>query len=322
MSEQKRTRIAIGVPVYNGGTHLAATLDSFLEQTNPDFFLLVHDNHSTDATQEIGELYAARDERVHYRRADATAGMVENWRRTYWSAREEFGRFEYFAFGSDHDYWHPRWLESMVTVLDRDPGVVVAFPLMAKMRQDGTRIEGWEQPRWDTANMHDPAERVAAVILGAKSPKPQNVIHGLMRADALERAGVVPSVLRADRALMNKLAALGRFEQVPEELWTRRYWDTPRTHQRTRLFTRGVPLHTRLPGRLVHTLDFFRWAVIGPGIGRLQGIRMVAATLKRPPRLVIRARKKLHHNRKVAEAYARGGARRLGLRPGRRRKGG
>lgn len=115
-------------------------MDSLLQQTYRDFLLLVHDNHSTDATPDICKSYAAADDRFHHRRSQTTVGMIENWQRTYWSAVDEFGRFEYFAWGSDHDYWHPRWLERMVAVLDRDPGVVVAFPMMAKMDQDGTRI--------------------------------------------------------------------------------------------------------------------------------------------------------------------------------------
>jgi glycosyltransferase involved in cell wall biosynthesis len=304
-----KTRIAIGVPVLNGASHLAEALDSFLEQSYPDFLLLVHDNHSSDATPEICASYAAADGRVHYRRGDATVGMIENWRRTYWSAVEEFGRFEYFAFGSDHDYWHPLWLERMVTVLDRDPGVVLAFSLIGKMHQDGTRFEG-EARRWDTSRLDDPADRVAAVVLGVR-PKPLNVTHGLMRAEALERCGVMPSVLLPDRALMNRLAAIGKFEQVPELLWVRRYWDTPRVDQRKRLFTRGVPLSTRLPRPLVQVLDFFRWAVVGPGIGRRQGVRMVATVLARR-RSVLRKRKQLKHFRNAAVAFVRVRARRLG----------
>jgi glycosyltransferase involved in cell wall biosynthesis len=305
------TRIVVGIPVYNGGAHLAETLDSFLGQTRRDFRILIHDNHSTDATCEIAETYRAGDDRIRVRRAQATVGMVENWRRTFWACREEFGGFEYFAFGSDHDYWHPRWLENMAAVLDRDAGVVVAFPMMAKMRQDGTPIDDWEPRRWDTAQVHDAADRVAAVMVGVAKPKPLNVIHGLIRAEALEQCGVIPSVLRADRALMNKLAAVGRFEQVPEQLWTRRYWDTPRTHQRTRLFTRGVPVHTYLPGRLVHTFDFLRWALSGSAVSRLEGARLAASTLRRPPKFFRRMTRHVRRTRAAALRPVRAALRRL-----------
>ena len=40
--------------------------------------------------------------------------MVRNWRKCFERARQEYPRSEYFAWVSDHDFWHPRWLEMLV----------------------------------------------------------------------------------------------------------------------------------------------------------------------------------------------------------------
>jgi len=49
-----------------------------------------------------------------------------------------------------------------------------------------------------------------------------DMVYGLMRLDALTRAGVFRPVLRPDRLLIAELALYGRFRQVPEVLWFRR----------------------------------------------------------------------------------------------------
>ncbi|EGJ33310.1 MULTISPECIES: glycosyltransferase [Moorena] len=46
-------RLSIGLPVYNGEEFLREALDSILAQTFEDFELIISDNCSTDATEEI-----------------------------------------------------------------------------------------------------------------------------------------------------------------------------------------------------------------------------------------------------------------------------
>ena len=49
-----------------------------------------------------------------------------------------------------------------------------------------------------------------------------DMVYGLMRLDALRRAGIFRRVLRPDRLLMAELTLQGRIRQVPEVLWFRR----------------------------------------------------------------------------------------------------
>jgi glycosyl transferase family 2 len=276
-------RVVIGVPVLNGADHLEEAMDSLLMQSYEDFSLVVVDNSSTDATPDIVRRHMTRDQRVRYRRNSETVGMVENWRRTFRAAGEEFGDFEYFAFGSDHDIWHPHWLESLINELDADPAVVVAFPMMVPIRQDGTTIENWKGGRhWDTAGLTDSVERVRRVAPGMSV---LNVAYGLYRARALERCGICPATLGPDRLLMTQLAVLGTFKQVPRELWMRRFWSPQRLSQRARLFSGRPPLHTYLPTGLVHAGVLFRWGVVErraePEAGRVRGIRIVGVFMAR-----------------------------------------
>jgi glycosyltransferase involved in cell wall biosynthesis len=275
----RRPRIAIGAPVFNRADYLEEAIHSLLAQSYSDFALVVVDDCSTDATAKIVQRYAARDSRVHYERNSERVGLVENWRRAYWVAAEKFPGLEYFAFASDHDVWHPRWLESLVHELDTDPAAVVAFPLWVPIREDGSRVENWKPRRlWDTAGLIDPFERVRRVAPGKRVV---NVIYGLFRADALERCGVYSLVLAPDRLLMTQLAVLGTFKQVPRELWMRRLWTVPRPPQRARLFSGRPPLYAYLPTGLVHAAALFRWAVLEgrarPEVGRARGLFIAGA---------------------------------------------
>jgi glycosyltransferase involved in cell wall biosynthesis len=277
-------RVAFGAPVFNRAEYLEEAIESLLAQSFRDFALIVIDDCSTDSTPEIVARYAASDPRVSYERNPRRLGMVENWRRAYHAAAEKVPGLEYFGWASDHDVWHPLWLESMVRELDADPAVVVAFPLWVPIAEDGTRIHYKPRQRWDTAGLIDLRQRLDRVAPGRQTP---NVVYGLFRARALERCDVYSFVLAPDRLLMTQLAVLGTFKQVEGELWKRRLWRNQwhRPHQRTRLFTGRAPFHTYLPTGLVHEAMLFRWLVLQgrgrPEVDRAEGLRLVGLYLRR-----------------------------------------
>jgi glycosyltransferase involved in cell wall biosynthesis len=277
-------RVAFGLPAFNRAQYLEEALESLLSQSYREFVLVVVDDGSTDATPEIVARYVALDARVHYQRNSERVGMVENWRQAFYAAAERAPGLEYFAFASDHDVWHPLWLESMVRELDADPDVVVAFPLWVPIAEDGTRIHNQPRQRWDTAELTDPRHRLDRVAPGGRTP---NVVYGLFRACALERCDVYSFVLAPDRLLMTQLAVLGTFKQVESELWKRRLWRDQwhRPHQRTRLFTGRAPFHTYLPTGLVHGAMLFRWLVLRgrgrPEVDRTKGLRLVGLYMRR-----------------------------------------
>jgi hypothetical protein len=284
VSTRATTRVAFGAPVFNRAEYLEEALESLLAQSYRDFVLVVVDDCSTDATPDIVRRYAIADSRVHYERNPTRVGMVENWRRAYRVAAQRAPGFEYFAFASDHDIWHPTWLESMVRELDADPAAVVAFPLSVPIGEDGARIHFRPRQRWDTAGLDDARQRMDRVAPGRRTA---NLIYGLFRASALERCGVYKDVVAPDNLLMTQLAALGTFKQVPSELWSRRIWSNQRQrpHQRTRLFVGRPPFHTYLPTGFVHAAVLLHWLVIqgnaSPDVGRARGLRITGAYLRR-----------------------------------------
>ena len=63
---QDRPYVTVMIPVYNGENFLRQAVDSVLSQPCRDFEVLILDDGSTDRTREIGEMYAAQDDRVRF----------------------------------------------------------------------------------------------------------------------------------------------------------------------------------------------------------------------------------------------------------------
>jgi glycosyltransferase involved in cell wall biosynthesis len=268
-------RVVLGMPSYRRPDALPRTLESLLSQRFRDFALVILEDGRSELSQEVARRvasYQRDDPRVSYEQNDRRVGMVENWRRVFARARQRYPRAPYFAWVSDHDVWHARWLEEMVAVLDREPDVVLAYSQNLRMHADGVKVD---DKVFETAGMSDPAARLRK---SGRFLLAGNLIYGLMRADALAAAGVFRRVIAPDRQVLLAMSLFGQVRQVPEVLWYREFVQTfSAERQRRAFFPDGAPPYVHLPWYVQHAATLF-WdlAVRGrarPGIGRLAGAR-------------------------------------------------
>lgn len=241
------TRSVVGVPSYNGEAYVGEALRSLLEQTSEDVMVVVVDDASTDGTVAAVTDLAARSPRLHVEVNQRRLGMVANWNHTFRVARRLVPRAEFFAWGSDHDVWAPRWLETMVDALDRHPDAVLAYPLSERVYNVDSVRGGW---RFDTVGVRSPRERLARTVRDGVAG---DMIYGLFRAEELATLEGYARVVYPDRLLLGRLALRGEFVQADEVLWHRRMGalSDPR-RQRTTLFGGRPPLHSRLPWWIEH----------------------------------------------------------------------
>ena len=225
--------MVIGVALHNRVAYLSEALDSLLGQSFEHFALVLVDDGSTDGTEAMARAYERRDARVRYVRFNERRGMVATWRAAVEQATAAGAM--YFAWGSDHDRWHPDWLATLVATLEGHPEVVLAYPITQRIDPAGALLDKPAR-QFETFGVADRRTRWT-LLSRSDSLAAGDIVYGLMRADALRRAGVFREVLCPDRLLIAELTLQGQIRQVPHVLWFRRQFpEGSIVRQRTTLF--------------------------------------------------------------------------------------
>lgn len=128
--------VSIGLPVYNGGATVGKAIITLLAQTFGDFEIVISDNASTDATEEICRDFARRDERIRYVRQPRNTGPAPNFHFVLAEARAPL-----FMWAAADDSWHPEFLAANVEALRADSRAVasVSRVSMPGLANAGTR---------------------------------------------------------------------------------------------------------------------------------------------------------------------------------------
>ena len=202
-------RVSIGLPVYNGERYLTEALDSILAQTYTDFEVVISDNGSTDATQEICQRYATRDERVKYHRSDQNMGGTWNFNRVV-----ELSHGELFRWAAHDDVIAPTYLERCVAALDTHPDAVLAHTRVEIIDDNGVSAGYYHGPP-----MRREADQVHIRFHDAVTYQGRcHLIFGVMRREALLRIPPYGDYGHADGVLLARLILLGPFVQLNEPL--------------------------------------------------------------------------------------------------------
>jgi len=206
-------RVSIGLNVYNGEKYIRLAVESILRQDYTDFELIISDNASTDATQEIcGEL-AAKDARIRYSRNPTNIGASKNYRRVF-----ELSKGEFFTWAAHDDVYLPGFLRRCVDSLDQAPSsVVLVAPRTEVIDERGFSTQIRVERLHTTRAL--PHQRVADVLWNVRWSTAQ---HGLFRSSALRKTRLHDAFYGADRVLLLELAILGEIWEIPETLFLKR----------------------------------------------------------------------------------------------------
>ncbi len=199
-------RVSIGLTVYNSERYLADGLESLLNQRFEDFELIISDNASTDGTEDICLRYAARDDRIRYVRNRLNVGIVGNFNQAFRLSSGEF-----FKWAAYDDICGPNLLGRCVEVLDRDPGVVLVYPRVAMIDENG-QVRKRHGPGPDMTSL-DPAVRLSSLM---RWPFWATPMFGVIRSSVLADTGLFRSNASCDHVLLAELSLRGRFVGLPE----------------------------------------------------------------------------------------------------------
>jgi glycosyltransferase involved in cell wall biosynthesis len=190
--------VTIAIPTFNRAATLPRALDSALAQTHSDLEVIVSDNASTDATEEISREYAARDERVRYLRRPVNVGPTANLNGLFAAGRAPFTQML-----ADDDWLDADAVAACLAELRARPDHAVVGARARYWRGDevvSTGVDLQLGAQWG-------ADRALAYF---RSVEDNGTFYGLMRTEALRRAGPMPNVLGNDLVLVGALAFQGK----------------------------------------------------------------------------------------------------------------
>jgi glycosyltransferase involved in cell wall biosynthesis len=137
-------KVSVCIPTYNSAQFLGAAIQSVLDQTFPDFELVVCDDHSADDTQAV--VAAFSDDRIRYHRNEANLGLVGNWNRCIELATGQY----VYIFHAD-DVMLPENLSHKVLLLEENPRVSLVHSNIQTIDANGRTIGG----HWADNPTHD-----------------------------------------------------------------------------------------------------------------------------------------------------------------------
>ena len=210
-------KVSLGIPVYNGERYLEEALESLLAQSFEDLEIVISDNASTDATEEICRTFARNDDRIRYWRSDRNRGVLHNFNEVF---RRSQG--QYFKWAASDDVCGRDYLLHAVQKLDEDPSVVLVWAKTVGIDEQGARV----RLPYEVSDLNSPSSVYSPDPVVRLSRLLRNIwwvdgpFYGVIRADALARTRWLhPPHPSGDEILLAELSLNGRFYEIPEELF-------------------------------------------------------------------------------------------------------
>ncbi|ACK72941.1 glycosyl transferase family 2 [Gloeothece citriformis PCC 7424] len=132
-------KVSVIIPVYNVEKYIAATIQSVLSQTYPNFELLIIDDSSPDNSIKICQQFTDSRIKIIHQNNRGLAGAR--------NAGIRNAQGEYIAFLDGDDLWLPEKLEKHIQHLESSPLIGVSFSQSAFIDEGGKPLGIYQVPR-------------------------------------------------------------------------------------------------------------------------------------------------------------------------------
>jgi glycosyltransferase involved in cell wall biosynthesis len=206
-----RSRVFIGLPVYNGEKFIEETIIGIINQTFSDFTLFISDNASSDQTSNICKKYSDMDDRIIYFRQKTNIGPISNF-----NFVKNKNSSEYFMWAAADDVRNSNFVEILVGALDKNPLAACAMTDMIARNGDEDKIVEINSIRSD--QVHRKTEWTQSVFF---SVPPKNVcycIYGLFRTEFINDLNFnekIKYITGSEMPFLAEVSLKGRFISLP-----------------------------------------------------------------------------------------------------------
>ncbi|WP_083518256.1 glycosyltransferase [Dechloromonas denitrificans] len=115
--------VSVVIACFNSVRYLSCTIDSVLNQTYKNIELILVDDCSTDGTVALINEYIARDQRIRLIQRKQRGGRPAITKNT----GLEYITGEFVCFLDHDDYYHPKKIEYLLSILIQNPECIAAF---------------------------------------------------------------------------------------------------------------------------------------------------------------------------------------------------
>jgi glycosyltransferase involved in cell wall biosynthesis len=212
--------ISVGLPVYNGETHVESAVRSVMEQTLDNLELVVSDNASTDATEEVCRRLAHEDRRIRYYRNAENLGAAANFNRVF-----QLSRGPYFKWLGHDDVLDPKAMAKALDVMQTRDDVSIVHWLERMTDEGGNTLREYTPDQGFDLDGETPGARFRQMLLWRFHGFAGDPFFGLIRRSALESTRLQGRGANPNYLLMQELSITGKFVTIPDVLAVRVYND-------------------------------------------------------------------------------------------------
>lgn len=213
-------KVTIALPVYQGEEYLEQAIESLLNQTYQDFQIIISNDASTDRTNEICERYVSLSEKITYTINEVNYGAQGNLLKILSKVESE-----YFVWASQDDYWDKNYLMRLVSKLEENQRLSLAFSAIGLINKDMSMKELNFRGKWDP-NSLTKYELINALLLPVNKLnwlKTNLAVHGVVRTSAIKYAfDNLIGIAEHDRIYILFMIYRGSWGYVDEILYFRR----------------------------------------------------------------------------------------------------
>tara|TARA_B100000929_G_scaffold281367_1_gene260331 strand:+ start:761 stop:1546 length:786 start_codon:yes stop_codon:yes gene_type:complete len=126
--------VSVIMPAYNSEVFISESIQSVINQTYPNWELLVIDDASSDSTKKIAEKFSSEDNRIRFFQNSSNSGTHHSRNRGIKAASGDF-----IAFLDADDLWKPEKLEKQLKILSK-PNIAACFSSYELIDEKGTHL--------------------------------------------------------------------------------------------------------------------------------------------------------------------------------------
>jgi glycosyltransferase involved in cell wall biosynthesis len=203
--------VSVCLPVYNGETYIGEAISSICEQTFEDIEVIISDNASTDGTQPLCREAATYDSRIRYFRSDTNRGLAWNYNQAF-----KLATGQYLVWIGHDDLMAPDYIRCCVEGIQRHADTLLCFTNAIDIDGEGNMIQQVDLTNPGAAEA--PSERFRHILSDDRCDS----ICGLMKTEFLQQTRLHAGYAESDRVLLAEMGFRGRFNKIPDYLFSRR----------------------------------------------------------------------------------------------------